>query len=157
MNQGVQWAVLTNGINWEVYRIKFERPVDYDLLCSFNFLELNPRKREDHDLLFILCKEGLNKAAIEEFHAHVRSVNKFIIGAIVQADSVLDVIRRELKRMSPGIKVEKDEIEKILVNDVLKRDVVEGEAAKEAKSNVKKMAGKSLKKQKTAKANNRPS
>lgn len=151
-NQGIQWILLTNGINWEIYRLRFEKPLAYDPLYSFNFLELNPRKREDQDHLFILCKKGLNKAAIEEFHEYVRSVNKFMIAAVIQGDPALEVIRRELKRISPGVKVEKDEIKKILVSEVLKRDVAEGEAANKAMSRVKKASGRVMKKRKIVKA-----
>jgi len=141
---GIQWVVLTNGVEWEIFRIKFEKPVVHDLLIKFNFLELNPRKREDHERLFLLCKEGLAKAVIEEYLEHIKSVNKFIISAILQSESSLNLVRRELRRVSPGIKVEIDEIEEILVGDVLKRDVVEGEEATKARTQVKKAVGRKL-------------
>ena len=150
-NQGIQWILLTNGVNWETYRLRFEKPLAYDPLCSFNFLELNPRKRDDQDRLFILCKEGLDKAAIDEFHEYISSVNKFMIAAVIQGDPVLDAIRRELRRISPGVKVEKDEINDILVNEVLKRDVLEGEPANRASSRVRKASGRALKKHKSMK------
>ena len=141
---GIQWVVLTNGINWELYRIKFERPVDHDLLCTFNFLELNPRKKEDQDILFLLCKEGLSKAVIEEYHEHIKSVNKFIIGAILQSEVGLNMSRRELRRVSPGIRVDTDEIREIILGEVLKREIVEGKLADDARAQVKKAAGRSL-------------
>jgi predicted type IV restriction endonuclease len=145
---GIQWVVLTNGIMWELYKIKFERPVDYALLCTFNFLEMNARKKEDQDILFLLCKEGLSKDVIEEYHEHIKSVNKFVIGAILQADVSLNMLRRELRRVSPGIRVETDEIQAIIVGDVLKREVVVGELADDARAQVKKAAGRTLVKRK---------
>jgi predicted type IV restriction endonuclease len=135
---GNQWVVLTNGIDWEIYRIKFERPVGHEMLCAFNFLDLSPRKKEDQEILYLLCKEGLSKDVIEEYHEHLMSVNKFIISAILQSDVGLNMIRRELKRVSPGTKVETDEISSILTNDVLKRDVVEGVLIREAHTRVKR-------------------
>lgn len=144
-NHGVPWVVLTNGVHWEIYRVKFKRPVSHELVCSFDFLEMNPRKEEDHQQLFILCREGLSKAAIEEFHEHVRNVNRFIIGALVQSDPVLAVIRRELRRLAPGTKVSVNEINALLP-DVLKRDVTEGGQAKAAIKRVGKAAGKTLRK-----------
>ncbi len=33
---GIQWVVLTNGVNWQIFRIRFERPVSHELLVSFN-------------------------------------------------------------------------------------------------------------------------
>lgn len=132
VNHGIEWVVLSNGKLWEIYRIRFEQPVNYDLVCAFNFLEINPRKKDDQDRLFLLCKEGMDKAAIELFHKHVKSVNKHAIAAIVQSESVINIIRRELRRLTPGLKVTKEEIEKILQDQVLKRDVLEGTAAKRA-------------------------
>jgi|SaaInl7_200m_RNA_FD_contig_21_2330766_length_933_multi_6_in_0_out_0_1 hypothetical protein len=141
---GIQWVVLTNGVEWELYRIKFERPVDHDLICTFNFLELSARKKEDQGILFLLCKEGLAKAVIEEFHEHIKSVNKFMIGAILQSEVGINMLRRELRRVSPKIRVELDEIKAIVQGEVLKRDVVEGVPAEDAKAQVKKAAGRTL-------------
>ena len=149
VQHGMQWVVLTNGIDWEIYRIIFERPVGHELLCSFNFLDLNPRKNEDQKILYLLCKEGLSKDVIEEYHEHLMSVNKFIISAILQSDTGLNLIRRQLKRVSPGIRVDTDEIGAILTTGVLKRDVVEGSSIKEAFTRVKKASARKLVKAKT--------
>lgn len=145
---GIQWVVLTNGIEWQVYRIRFKKPLSHDLVVSYDFLELSPRKREDQALLFILCKEALGRAVIEEFHQHARSVNRFVIGAILETDPALDLVRREIRRLSPGVKVERDEIKAVVLSDVLKRDVIEGELADEARARVKKAARRSLRKRK---------
>ncbi len=150
-NQGIQWVILTNGVNWEIYRVIFEKPISHELICSFNFLELSPRREQDQDQLFLLCKEGLNKDAIEEFHEHVQSVNRFAIAAVVLSEPVLDVIRREIRRLSQGVAVTTDEIERILLGDVLKRDVVEGEAAQKARNRVKKAAARALRAKKADK------
>ncbi len=141
-NQGVEWAILTNGIKWEIYQIKFERPIGCEQVCTFDFLQLSPRKIDDQQKLFLLCKEGLSKAAIEHFHEHVQAVNRFAIAATILNDPVLDVVRREMRRTSPKVKVEKEEIKNILLSEVLKRDVVEGESAKEAAKRIKKAASK---------------
>lgn len=146
---GIQWVVLTNGVEWEIYRIKFDRPVGHELLCSYNFLDLNTRKNEDQEILYLLCKEGLSRDVIQEYHEHLMSVNRFIISAILQSDSGLNMIRRELRRVSPGIKVDTDEINSILTSDVLKRDVVEGDPMKEAHHQVKKASSRKLAKRKS--------
>ncbi|MCK4414422.1 MAG: type I restriction enzyme HsdR N-terminal domain-containing protein [Candidatus Eisenbacteria sp.] len=144
-NQGIQWVVLTNGIDWEIYRLRFEKPIDYDLVCSMDFLTLNSRKKDDHAKLFLLCKEGLAKAAIEEFAARTQILNRFVLAALIQSDIIANVLRREIRRLSPDVKVSADEI-KDLLGDVLKRDVVEGEAAVRARRQVGRAAGKMLRK-----------
>jgi hypothetical protein len=140
-NQGIPWVVLTNGVTWEIYRIKFDRPVSHDLVCSFDFFSLKPRAVDDQGKLFLLCREGIAKAAIEEFH--VQNVNKFIVGALIQSEAIVAVIRRELRRLSPAAKISMEEIQQLLP-DVLKRDVLEGESATHAIERVKKAAKKSL-------------
>jgi hypothetical protein len=67
-NKGVQWVILTNGMNWQIYKLRFDRAIVHDLLCSFNFDELNPKNEEHQEKLFIICKEGLVKDAREKFH-----------------------------------------------------------------------------------------
>jgi hypothetical protein len=145
-NQGIPWVVLTNGIIWEIYRIRFEKPIDADLVCSIDLLDINPRKTEDQEKLFLLCKEGLSRAAMDEFHERVQSVNRFILGALALSEPVVSVIRRELRKMVSGLKVENEEIERILKNEVLKREIFEGDPAAKAKSRVKRAASQAKKK-----------
>ncbi len=152
-NHGIPWVVLTNGVNWEIYRIKFERPIDHEHICSINVVEISPRKSEDLELLYLLCREGLAKDAIEDFHTRAQTVNRFILAALIQHDSVLSVLRREIRRLAPDAKekVTTEEIEALLP-DVLKRDVMEGDAAKDAERRVRRASQKMLR-QKSAKSN----
>lgn len=142
-NRGVQWIVLTNGLEWRVFRIRFEQPINYDLVCNFNFAALNPRDQKDQDCLFLLSKEGLNKNVREEFYEKFQSVNRYVIGRLILSEPVLTVLRRELKRMDEGVKVDFSEVEQIVRTEVLKRDVVEGEEADAALSKVNKFYRKS--------------
>lgn len=143
-NKGVQWVVLTNGIAWELHRIRLERTVEHELVSSFNFLELNPRKKEDQEKLFLLSKKGLLSAR-EDYYERVQSVNRFVVGAIVLSKPIMSAIRRDIRKLSSGVKVEITEIEKILQNEVLKRDVIEGDEASKAISRVQRFSRKATK------------
>lgn len=136
-SQGVPWVVLTNGIHWEVYRIKFEQPLSHEFVFGLNLLELSTRKAEDVEKLFLLCREGVQKSAIDDFHAFTQIVNRFTIAAIVMSDPVLSVLRRELQRLEPNSRVTTEDISAILP-EVLKRDVTEGEEAIAAQKRVSK-------------------
>ena len=61
---------------------------------------------------------------------------------LVLSDTVVDTIRRELRRLSPGVKIEQDEIRGVLTQEVLKREVVEGDKADDARRKVNRVAGK---------------
>jgi hypothetical protein len=63
---------------------------------------------------------------------------------MVLSNPVLEVIRRELKRLSPDVRIDLEQIKSVLVQDVLKREVVEGEKADEARKKIHKVASKLL-------------
>jgi len=137
-NHGVQWVVLTNGIEWKVCRIRFEQPINVDLVCDFDFLSLNPRNEKDQECLFILSKEGLGKNTREGFYEKVQSVNRYVVGNLILAEPVLSVIRRELKKLTEGMKIELSEVEQIIKSEVLKREILDGEQADIARARVNK-------------------
>jgi hypothetical protein len=146
-NHGIPWIVLTNGIEWEVYKIGFEQPISCDQILAFNMLELSPRKADHQEMLYLLSKEGLAKSAIEDFDEHVQIVNRFVAAALIQSESVVAIIRRELKRLTPGTSVSTEEIEALLP-DVLKRDVIDGEQADRARKQVQRATSTKLRKKK---------
>lgn len=148
-NQGIDWVVLTNGQEWQVYKLQFEKPINAKLIFSFNFLDVNPRKMDDLERLFILCKEGTQKNAILEFSNYKQVVNKFFVTAIVSSDNVLSVIKRELNKLLPKNKVDEEEVKNILLNSILKREVIESDEAIAAA----KEYNKTIKKEKRQKAN----
>jgi hypothetical protein len=142
-NIGVQWVILTNANTWQVYKIRFEQPINYDLVCSFTMLDLNPKNEEHLDMLFIVCKEGLGRDAREEFHEKIQTVNRFVLGALILTDEVVSVLRRELRKISDGVLVTGEEICSVLKGEVLKRDVIEGDEALKAHARLRKYYAKS--------------
>jgi hypothetical protein len=50
--------------------------------------------------------------------------------------------------MTPGLKIDDDEIRKILTSGVVKREIQEGEKADKARAQVKKAAKKKMRKRK---------
>lgn len=137
-NKGVPWIILTSGLIWQVYKIKFEKPINHDLVCEFSFAELDPKNEEHLERLFVLCKEGLTKDAREEFHEKTLTLNRFILGALVLGDEIVGVLRRELRKISEGVLVTPEEIIQFLSNEVIKRDVLDGEEAAKAQGRVRR-------------------
>jgi len=152
VNKGIQWVVLTNGVEWRLYRLKFEQPVTWDLVLKLDMQTLDMKNELDFDKLACLTKEGVFKNAREELYEKVQCVNRFVIGQLILNEPIISLIRKELRKMSEGIIVDEEEIEKILVSGVLKRDIVDEEnpdcqsaAARVAKfyrQSVKKMCKK---------------
>jgi predicted type IV restriction endonuclease len=144
-NKGVEWAVLTNGVTWRVYKVLFLRPIDQEMVIEFDFLGLNPRSQQHIDLMYLFCKEGWAKSVLGDFHTHKQALSRFVLGAIILSDAMLDAIRRELRRLSPEVRIESAQIKEVLAAEVLKREVLEGEKAELAAKKVAKVAKAAMK------------
>lgn len=141
-NHGIEWVVLTNSLDWKLYRIKFAQPIDYEEVSAFNLTNLNIKSEDDLNKMFLLCREGISNDAMGLYHQHTQLVNKFMIAQLTISEPVVSLIRRELKKLFPELKVELDQVSDILVNDVLKREVIEGEKVKDTQLKIKKATTK---------------
>lgn len=143
-NKGVEWVLLTNGHIWRIYKITFSKPIDQELVCEFDFLVMDPKKSDQLEMLYVLSKEGWLKAVLTDLHQRRQVLSKFVIAAVCQSDPVVDVIRRELRRLCSDAKIQSEQIKEVLLADVLKREVVEGDKAAEAQKKLNRSAGKAL-------------
>lgn len=143
-NQGVDWVLLTNGVTWRVYHLIFAKPIDQELVLEIDFCALSSRSEGDLELLYLWCKEGWQRSVLGEYHTQKQALSRFFVGAMLQTDTILDVIRRELRRVSPDVRIDSSQIKDVLVNEVIKREVLEGDKAEEARKKVAKSANKSL-------------
>ncbi|MBT5029343.1 MAG: restriction endonuclease subunit R [Nitrospinaceae bacterium] len=143
--EGIRWVVLTNGIIWQVYRVTLEERVESTKLIEFDFTKLNPRKKDEQEMLFLLCKRGVQKDLIDEFYEYRQTVNRYTVGAVLLTEPVISVVRREVRKIKDGLKVSDEEIKELISNEVLKRDLVESESAQEAQKSIHKLLKKRLK------------
>lgn len=143
-NQGVDWVLLTNGIVWRIYHLVFAKPIDQELVVDIDFLALNPRSEHDIELLYLWCKEGWQRSVLGEYHTQKQALSRFFVGAMLQTDPVLEVIRRELRRVSPDVRIDIEQIKTVLLNEVIKRDVFEGDKADDARKKIARAASKAL-------------
>lgn len=102
-NQGVEWVVLTNGVTWNVYRVAFKQPIEHELVFKIDFPALLPKSDDDLEMLYLRTREALVKSALGDYHAQRQALSRYFIGAVTLSEPVLDVIRRELRRLSPDV------------------------------------------------------
>lgn len=140
-NSGLEWIVLTNGVVWKIYKIIFAKPVDTDFVYEFDFRKLNPKKQADLEMLYYLSKEALGKAnknSLEELHTQRLFVNKFIIGQLLLSEPIANSIRKLLKTMAGEAKFTVEDIQQIIEDEIIKREVLDGDKAIEARKKVHK-------------------
>ena len=139
--EGIEWVILTNGVEWRVNRMVFEQPVRTEPLFTIDVLGDNGNLI---DMLYMLSREGAKKRTIREYAAQVRALNRHSVAAAIITEPVLKVITRELKRASPGIRIGTEDVEEIIVHEVVKRDVMDGPEVREAVKRIKKARTRKL-------------
>ena len=143
-NQGIEWVALTNGVNWKVFRVSFGKPIDKVLVVDLHLPELSGKNDDDVSKLFLLSRESIVKSALEEYHDQKQAMSKFILAAAILSGPVLEVVRRQLRRMSPDLRVETEDLHTAISQDVLKREVIEGEHAEQARKKLSRAANRLL-------------
>lgn len=138
------WVVLTNGIRWLVFRVLLTGKVSHEQVCDFDFTDMKPTRNTEHqETLFMLSKEGVNKALIEKLYEHQQVVNEHTIAAVLmRSDEVHKVIVRELKKQEPNAKPDKGEIARIINDQIMPRVIVENEKTTKAITKIEKMQRK---------------
>ncbi len=137
-NHGIEWVVLTNGAVWQVYKIHFKQPIDKSLIFQIDLLSTSPKNQQLIDCFAILSREGFTQSSMTAFFQQQQATSKYSIGALLTSDNMIATLKKELKKLSPTIKVEDEFLKNLITNDILKRELVEGEEAQAAAELIKK-------------------
>lgn len=144
-NQGCEWVVLTNGIEWRLYHVIFKKPIDKQEVAAINLLSASAKNEADMEKLYLLTREGFSKSAMAEYRDRKDATSRFMLAAIVAgSDAVISAIRREVRRVSE-IMVDEETVVKMLREEVLKRETLEGEQADAAARRLAKVGDRAIK------------
>jgi HD-like signal output (HDOD) protein len=83
--------------------------------------------------------------SLDDYHVQKQIINRFTIGQLLLSEPVMDAIRKQLKKVSDETKVSNEEICQILTEEIIKRDVLDGDKALEAKKKITKAMKATLK------------
>jgi len=129
--QGCEWVLLTNGARWQAYRIRYEKPVDYDLTFELDLLGATP-PAELLSMLFLVARESSKGKEIDRFWRQKQATSRYVIAQLLLQDAPLTLLRRELRRLSADVRISCQELGRIMATEIIKRDALEGEEAASA-------------------------
>ncbi len=141
-NQGTDWVLLTNGINWRLYKVLFGQPVGENLLCEMDVLNSPPRSSklaEMIDCFGNLSREYFSKDTMDTYFEHKRLTSRFAVAAVMLTEPILNQVRLELRRMSPGLRVDVEDLEALVASEVIKRELIDSDEGKAAQILVKRL------------------
>jgi len=137
-NHGIEWVVLTNGILWQVYKIHFKQPIDKALVFEIDLLKATPKNPQLIEGLGNLSREGFTQSSMTAFFQQQQATSKFSIAALLQTDALIIALKKELKKIGAGAKIDDSFLRSLLQNEVLKRELIDSEEAKSATEYIKK-------------------
>jgi hypothetical protein len=143
--KGIEWVVLTNGIIWQIYKVTIDKSVDHEKIIEIDFLNVDHHNPDHLESLFRLTKEGWIKSALSDYYEQKQALSKFSIAAILSTDSVLSVIRKNLKLISPDAKINAEQIRSVLEREVIDKEILKDENLEKLDEARRKIA-KALKK-----------
>ncbi len=139
--------MLTNGIVWRLYHVLFAKPIDKQLIAEIDLATIDCRKEPQQELLFLFTKEGVTRGAQQEMRDRKDATSRYVLSALIlNNESVLNAIRRELRRVVE-VNVDEKDIASVLRDQVIKRDALEGPEAEEASRRVQRRSERAIVKQ----------
>jgi hypothetical protein len=138
--EGVEWILLTNGIIWQAHRIRFEQPIDHDMVFEANLLAQDAKPNQLLEKLYLISKEAGNSTALERYWQRREATSRYVVAQLLRDEKTLIALRRNLRSLYKGLKVSTTDILEVLENEVIKRDALEGDRAETAAKSVKRAA-----------------
>ncbi len=81
--EGIEWVVLTNGCEWQAYRMIFEQPVRHERVFTIDLLQ---NVRELDEMIYTLSREGMVKDAIDEYHEQRQALSRHFLAGVITSD-----------------------------------------------------------------------
>jgi hypothetical protein len=95
-NEGIEWALLTNGKNFEFYRILFNKPIESRKIFSIDLSDgLNIKK--DIEVLQFLHKDAIAKKSLKVLWNKYEALNPLNVASVLLSKDVVNLIKRLIK------------------------------------------------------------
>lgn len=113
VHEGVDWAVLTNGTAWQLYRVEDTKPVKLTLVTSVDLLAKDIRLPTKAVAFAAFHKKSLMGGYIEKLWKEKACVNPDAVRKIIRSKEGVEFIRREMRRVS-GYRIDSERIRELL-------------------------------------------
>ena len=107
-NEGVDWILLSNGRQLELYRVSFGKPISTSLVMSMDFINSDDFKKAAETLIY-LTKKCVERGKLEEYWKRFNALAPDAISKLIYSEDVVKILRRELKG-DTGIYFQMDDV-----------------------------------------------
>jgi predicted type IV restriction endonuclease len=128
-NEGVDWVILTNGADWQVYRVVFGKPVRQDLVFEVSLLDESQKPAEKAELLYLISREAQRGGDLTAYQKKKSALCGANLAKVLLGEKMLERLRLEM-RIQHGHNASHQELATILVEEVFRADVQDDETTR---------------------------
>lgn len=108
-NEGIEWAILTNGRQFQVYKILFEKPISEKLIYEIDFTAEDFNVKDALEQLMYLHRDAVVKKSLADLWSRDSALDPLNIAGLLFSPQVVAFLKKELKSKYDS-KFEDDEI-----------------------------------------------
>ncbi|MBS1713472.1 MAG: type I restriction enzyme HsdR N-terminal domain-containing protein [Armatimonadetes bacterium] len=123
-NQGHDWGLLTNGDEWQVYRLFTGADRGTERVFSVRLTDAETPLKDKVETLFLVSKEGFRANALQDHWSRAQVLNPLKVAEKLCEEKVLLAIRTELQR-GIGFTLSVDAVCAVLLNQVIRGDIAD--------------------------------
>lgn len=108
-NEGIDWAILTNGRQFQLYKIIFEKPISEKLVYEVDFSSDDFNPKDALEQLVYLHRDAVAKKSLADLWSKYSALDPLNIAGLLFSPKVIGFLKKELKAKYDS-KFEDDEI-----------------------------------------------
>jgi hypothetical protein len=98
-NEGIDWILLLNGREIQLYRVNFGKPVTTTLIYKLDLMDKEDFKKAP-GLLWYLTKKAVERGELETFWKRTNALNSTNLAKLVYSEEIVKRLRNDLKEQT---------------------------------------------------------
>lgn len=98
-NEGIDWILLLNGREIQLYRVNFGKPVSTTLIYRLDLLDKDDFKKAP-DLIWYLTKKAVERGELETFWKRTNALNPSNLAKLLYSEEIVKRLRNDLKEQT---------------------------------------------------------
>jgi len=98
-NEGIDWILLLNGREVQLYRVNFGKPISTTLIFKIDFMNSDDLKKAP-ELLWNLTKRAIEKGELETFWKRTNALEPVNLAKLVYSEEIVRRLRNDLKEQT---------------------------------------------------------
>ena len=128
-NEGVDWVWLTNGCDWQVYKVVFAKPVAQDLAFQVSICDAEMKPKDKAELLYLLSHEAQRAHELDAYYTKKAALSGANAARILLGEKMLRALRAEMRAATSHLAT-LEEIATILVEEVIRPEALGDDTAR---------------------------